>query len=96
MAGITLRIPLALRSFTNGQTAVELKGATVGEVLAALTEAYPDIHAHLYDEGGKLRSFINIYVDDEDIRFLDGLNTRLEGKNRLTLVPAIAGGRGRA
>src|ERR1700685_1669082 len=85
-------IPTALRQFTQQQDAVEVTGATVGEALTALTAQYPDIKKNLFNEQGKLRSFVNVYVDDEDIRYLDKDATTLEGTETISIVPSIAGG----
>ncbi|MDR1471146.1 MAG: MoaD/ThiS family protein [Synergistaceae bacterium] len=89
---VTIQIPAALRAFANGQTEVSAEGATAGEVIAAFAEAYPDIGTHLYDETGALRSFINVYVGDANIKNLDGLDTPVKDGDSVMLVPAIAGG----
>jgi len=85
-------IPTALRQFTEQQDTVEVTGATVGEALTALTAQYPNIKKNLFNEQGKLRSFVNVYVNDEDIRYLDKDATRLEGRETISIVPSIAGG----
>ena len=85
-------IPTALRQFTQQQDAVEVNGATVGDALSALTAQYPNIKKNLFNEQGKLRSFVNVYVDDEDIRYLDKDATKLEGGETISIVPSIAGG----
>ncbi|MBV9759324.1 MAG: molybdopterin-synthase adenylyltransferase MoeB [Acidobacteriaceae bacterium] len=85
-------IPTALRQFTEQQDAVEVTGATVGEALAALTAQYPNIKKNLFNEQGKLRSFVNVYVNDEDIRYMDKDATELEGNETISIVPSIAGG----
>jgi len=85
-------IPTALRQFTEGNDAVEVTGATVGELLAQLTTHYPNIKKNLFNDQGKLRSFVNVYVNDEDIRYLDKDETRLEGNETVSIVPSIAGG----
>lgn len=87
-----VHIPTPLRPYTGGQAAVSVGGATVGEALAALTAAHPDLARHLRDESGKLRSFVNIYLGDEDIRFLDKEATAVAPEAELTIVPSIAGG----
>ena len=91
---ITLRIPTALRAFTDGQKAVGVNGATVGEALGAFADAHADLRAHLYEEDGSLRSFINLYVGELNIRQTGGLDTPVKDGDVITLVPAIAGGRG--
>jgi len=85
-------IPTALRQFTEQSDAVEVSGATVGEALAALTARYPEVKKNLFNDQGKLRSFVNVYVNDEDIRYMDKTDTKLEGHETLSIVPSIAGG----
>ncbi len=85
-------IPTALRQFTEQQDAVEVSGGTVGEALNYLTAQYPNIKTNLFNEQGKLRSFVNVYVNDEDIRYLDKDATQLEGTETISIVPSIAGG----
>lgn len=86
-------IPTPLRQFTGGADTVEAAGATVGEVLTALTTAHPDLKKNLYNDEGKLRSFVNIYVNDEDIRYLSKEATEIAGGDTLSIIPSIAGGR---
>ncbi len=85
-------IPTALRQFTEQSDAVEVTGATVGDALNNLTSRYPNIKKNLFTDQGKLRSFVNVYVNDEDIRYLDKSDTKLEGDETLSIVPSIAGG----
>src|ERR1700761_2493504 len=85
-------IPTALRQFTDQSDSVEVTGATVGEALSYLTARYPNIKKNLYNDQGKLRSFVNVYVNDEDIRYLDKADTKLEGDEKVSIVPSIAGG----
>src|SRR5271170_4100736 len=85
-------IPAALRQFTAQQDSVQASGTTVAEVLAHLTGQYPDLKKNLFNDQGKLRSFVNIYVDDEDIRYLDKEATALAGDETISIVPSIAGG----
>jgi adenylyltransferase/sulfurtransferase len=89
---ITIQIPTALRGFTNRQDEVQVEGATAGAAIAALTEQYPNIKQHLYQDDGGLRSFINVFLGDTNIKKLQGLDTPLEDGAVLMLVPAIAGG----
>ncbi|MDR1651586.1 MAG: MoaD/ThiS family protein [Synergistaceae bacterium] len=89
---VTIQIPAALRAFAGGQSEAPAEGATAGEVIAAFAEAYPDIKAHLYDEAGALRSFINVYVGDTNIKNLEGTDTPVKDGDSVMLVPAIAGG----
>ncbi len=88
----TIHIPTPLRKFTGGQAAVGARGDTVGEALDDLTQQVPVLKKHLYNEEGALRSFVNIYLNDEDIRYLEGENTPLEADDTLSIVPSIAGG----
>ncbi|MDH4199996.1 MAG: MoaD/ThiS family protein [Spirochaetia bacterium] len=88
----TIKIPSQLRPQTEGADQVEIMGNTVGEALTMLAEKYPALKDRIYDEKGTLRRYVNIYLGDEDIRFLDNLETRLESSSELSLVPAIAGG----
>ncbi|MDR0553992.1 MAG: MoaD/ThiS family protein [Treponema sp.] len=88
---ITIQIPTALRGFTERKSEVAVEGQTVGAAINALAEAYPDLRQHLY-QGENLRSFINIFVGDTNIRKLEGLDTKLAGGETVMLVPAIAGG----
>ncbi len=85
-------IPTPLRQYTGKQDAVEIEGKTVGEALAALTARYPDLRKHLYTEDGKLRSFVNVYLGEEDIRYLEKDQTPLGEDDTLSIVPSIAGG----
>ncbi|MBV9613069.1 MAG: molybdopterin-synthase adenylyltransferase MoeB, partial [Acidobacteriaceae bacterium] len=82
----------ALRQFTNQNDSVEVTGATVTDALNHLTAQYPDIKKNLFNDQGKLRSFVNVYVNDEDIRYLDKDETTLEGNETISIVPSIAGG----
>ncbi len=91
---VTIKIPTSLRRFAGGVAVVEVASATVRDALDALDAAHPGIKAKLCDSDGNLRRFINIYADEEDIRFLDHLDTALEDGTELQIVPAIAGGAG--
>lgn len=85
-------IPTALRQFTNQSDAIEVTGNTVADALQQLTAQYPNIKKNLYNDQGKLRSFVNVYVNDEDIRYLDKDETKLDGTETISIVPSIAGG----
>ncbi len=85
-------IPTALRQFTEQSDIVEISAGTVGEALAELTARYPNIKKNLFNDQGRLRSFVNVYVNDEDIRYLDKNETRLEGPETISIIPSIAGG----
>jgi molybdopterin converting factor small subunit len=86
-------IPTPLRQYTDKKESVEVGGATVGEILGALTTTYPDLKKNLYNDEGKLRSFVNVYVNDEDIRYLSKDKTEVGAGDTVTIVPSIAGGR---
>lgn len=88
----TILIPTPLRQYVGGRASVETQGATVADVLSALTAAHPDLQKHLFNDEGKLRSFVNIYVNDEDIRYLDKDKTAVAAADTLSIVPSIAGG----
>lgn len=88
----TVRIPTQLRNLVDNQSELTLDGATVGEVLKALDVAHPGFGERIFDEGGKLRRFVNVFVDDEDLRFLQGLDTPLTDRSVVSIVPAVAGG----
>ncbi len=88
----TVRIPTQLRNLVDNQAEITIDGGTVGEVLGALDTAHPGFGERLFDEGGKLRRFVNVFVDDEDLRFLEGLDTPLTEKSVVSIVPAVAGG----
>ncbi len=91
-SGIPVYIPTALQRFVGQQETIRLPGATVKEVLEQLSGQYPELKKHLYNEQGQLRSFVNVFVNDEDIRHTQGLDTRVAGKDAITIVPSIAGG----
>ena len=85
-------IPTPLRQFAEKNDSVDLPGATVGEVLAALTTRFPDMKKNLFNEEGKLRSFVNVYLNDEDIRYMSKDATPVADADILSIVPSIAGG----
>jgi molybdopterin converting factor small subunit len=87
----TIRIPSPLRAYTNNQATVEVSGDTVGAALNDLTAQHPDLRQHLYD-GEQLRNFVNVFLGEEDVRFLDGLDTEIEADASLRIIPSIAGG----
>lgn len=88
---IEVRIPTILRTYTGGQKAVEGSGATVGELITDLDSRHPGIQDRIVDEKG-LRRFVNVYLNDEDVRFLDGISTTLTDGDVVTVLPAVAGG----
>jgi molybdopterin converting factor small subunit len=85
-------IPTPLRPYAGKQESVHLEAATVGEALHSLTLQFRDLRKHLYSEDGRLRSFVNIYVNDEDIRYLQRDNTAVQPGDTISIVPSIAGG----
>jgi sulfur-carrier protein len=90
---VTVRIPTPLRQVTKGNAEVQCKGDTVDEVIVDLDRQFPGLRERLVDEAGELRRFINIYVNEEDIRFLKSRTTALKDGDQMSIVPAIAGGR---
>ncbi|MBI1736784.1 MAG: MoaD/ThiS family protein [Candidatus Rokubacteria bacterium] len=90
---LIVRIPTPLRSITKGNAEVQAQGVSVGELVEDLERQYPGIRERLLDEAGELRRFINVYVNEEDIRFLEGKKTALKDGDQVSIVPAIAGGR---
>lgn len=91
---IEVRIPTILRQYTDGQKAVEGTGDTLTELFTDLETRHAGIRARLVDEanGDQLRRFVNVYLNDEDVRFLDGINTKLADGDSITILPAVAGG----
>src|ERR1044071_9934779 len=85
-------IPTPLRQYADKQDSVELGGASVGEVLTALTAQHHELRRHLYNDEGKLRSFVNVYVNDEDIRYMQKEATPVKDGDTISIVPSIAGG----
>lgn len=88
----TIRIPTPLRNATGGVSTVDVDATTVGEALASLEQAHPGVGERLLDEGGKLRRFVNVFVDDEDVRFQQGLDTPVQPGSTVSIIPAVAGG----
>ena len=89
---ITINIPTPLRKLTNNQSEVSIEAASVGELVDNLESAFAGIKEKLTDESGDIRRYVNIYINDEDIRFLDGKDTTLQDGDVVSIVPAIAGG----
>jgi MoaD family protein len=87
-----VRIPPVLRPKTGGQPEVEADGGNVGEVLKALTAAHPDTSEQLFDSEGELNRYVNVYLNDEDVRVLDGLETSVKDGDSVVILPAMAGG----
>jgi len=87
-----IQIPSPLRQYTGKKSAVSVPAASVGEALKNLVEQHPDLKRHLYTDEGKLRSFVNVYVNDEDMRYLEKEATVLKDGDTISIVPSIAGG----
>jgi len=90
---VTVRIPAPLRSLTGGKEEVSARAGSIAELVADLERSYPGFQAKILDEQGRVRRFVNLFVNEEDIRFLQNLDTKLKDGDRVTIVPAIAGGR---
>jgi len=89
---VEVKLPTLLRAHTDGAATVNADGATVGEVFAALTARYPGLAGSLVGDDGALHRFVNVYKDDDDIRYLDGLDTKLVDGDVISILPAVAGG----
>ena len=89
---IMVRIPTPLRRVTNGQDKVQVNGDSVGAIIGDLDSQFPRLKERLCDEQGELRNFVNIYVNGEDVRFLDGINSATAEGDEISIVPAVAGG----
>ena len=89
---VTVRVPTQLRQITGGVGEILVEGSTVGEVLKALDAAHPGMAERLFDDAGQLRRFVNVFLAEEDVRFLDGLNTAVADGQTVSIVPAVAGG----
>ncbi len=89
---VTVRVPTTLRTLTAGESEVAVDGATVGDVLDALEGKHPGFRERLLDDDGGLRRFVNLFVSDDDVRFLDGLQTPVPDGETVSIIPAVAGG----
>jgi molybdopterin synthase sulfur carrier subunit len=89
---VEVKLPTVLRTHTDGHAAVSSEGATVAEVFADLVSRYPSIRGNLLDDSGGLHKFVNVYKNDDDIRYLDQLDTKVEAGDVLSIIPAVAGG----
>ncbi len=87
-----LRIPTPLRAYTNGQSEVSVTGSNISDVLTDLTTQYPSLRPHLFNEGGDLRPFVNLFVGENNIKDLQGVNTPINDGEKIMLIPSIAGG----
>jgi molybdopterin synthase sulfur carrier subunit len=89
---VTVRIPTPLRPLSGGNSTVSVEGATLGEVLANLEAAHPGFKDRLFDDNGGLRRFVNLFVADDDVRYLQGLETPVPAGETVSIIPAVAGG----
>lgn len=89
---VSVRVPTILRTYTCGESEVAAEGTSLQEVLDSLDSAYPGIKGRIVDEQGALRRFINVYVGNDDVRFLDGVQTNVEDNAQVSVIPAVAGG----
>ena len=88
----TVKIPPVLRPRTDGASEVPVEGETVGEILEGLADAHPDTRGQLFSDGGELNRYVNVYINDEDVRVLDGLDTAVSASDTVVILPAMAGG----
>ena len=89
---VSVRVPTILRPYTQGASEVSAEGATLIEVLESLDGSYPGIKGRVLDDSGELRRFVNVYVDDDDVRFAEGLQTSIKDGGQVSIIPAVAGG----
>jgi sulfur-carrier protein len=89
---VSVRVPTILRPYTQGVSEVSAEGSTLTEVLDSLDASYPGIKGRVLDDSGELRRFVNVYVDDDDVRFADGLQTAIKDGGQVSIIPAVAGG----
>ncbi|WBQ04257.1 ubiquitin-like small modifier protein 1 [Kribbella sp. CA-293567] len=89
---VSVRVPTILRPYTQGVSEVSVEGSTLSEVLESLDSSYPGIRSRVLDESGELRRFVNIYVDNDDVRFSEGLQTPIKDGGQVSIIPAVAGG----
>jgi molybdopterin synthase sulfur carrier subunit len=89
---VTIRIPTTMRPLAGGSSTVQVEGATLADVLKNLNAAHPGFDERLFDDNGGLRKFVNVFVADDDVRYLDGLNTAVPDGETVSIIPAVAGG----
>ena len=89
---VSVRVPTILRPYTQGVSEVSAEGTTLTEVLDSLDASYPGIKGRVLDDSGELRRFVNVYVDDDDVRFAEGLQTTIKDGGQVSFIPAVAGG----
>ena len=91
-ATVTVLIPTALRAYTQKRDSIALKGETVADILSQLIASHSSLKKHLYSEDGKLRKFVNVYLNNDDIRYLEQEHSRVKDKDIISIIPSIAGG----
>ncbi|TCM46757.1 ubiquitin-like small modifier protein 1 [Kribbella sp. VKM Ac-2568] len=89
---VSVRVPTILRPYTQGASEVSVEGSTLSEVLESLDTSYPGIKGRVLDDSGELRRFVNVYVDNDDVRFAEGLHTSIKDGGQVSIIPAVAGG----
>jgi len=89
---VSVRVPTILRPYTQGASEVSVEGSTLSEVLESLDTSYPGIKGRVLDDSGELRRFVNVYVDNDDVRFAEGLQTSIKEGGQVSIIPAVAGG----
>jgi molybdopterin converting factor small subunit len=89
---VSVRVPTILRPYTQGASEVSVEGSTLSEVLESLDTSYPGIKGRVLDDTGELRRFVNVYVDNDDVRFAEGLQTSIKDGGQVSIIPAVAGG----
>jgi len=89
---VTVRIPTTLRPLSGGATTVDVEPGTLGDVITSLESAHAGFRDRLLDDAGSLRKFVNVFVDDDDVRYLDGLDTKVPDGQTVSIIPAVAGG----
>ena len=90
---VQVRIPTVLRKFTDGESLVDVQPGTLAELIAQLEDRYPALRGQLRTDGGELHGFVNVYVNDEDARYLDQLQTQVRDQDTVSILPSVAGGR---
>ena len=89
---VNVRIPTTMRPISGGASTVQVEGVTLADVLLNLDKAHPGFRERLFDEGGELRKFVNVFVADDDVRYLDGVDTKVPDGETVSIIPAVAGG----
>jgi sulfur-carrier protein len=89
---VNVRIPTTMRPIAGGAASVQVDGGTLADVLANLDKAHPGFHERLFDESGQLRKFVNVFVADDDVRYLEGVDTKVPDGETVSIIPAVAGG----